>query len=195
MSDTNWQTATSVQGNGDPSHWVTMHSAWLQKMVKRRLVGLDCDEEVVQEVLMAASRGGVEDLSEPEQASWISRVAIRQCALAWRSWIRRSRREGEYADRFQRRVADECSDPIYGLIADEERTMVREQLERIEPMYREILVLKYVHGYSYREISLQLKLSNSTVEYRLALARRALRVRLLESGIEAEPNNGSQNSL
>ena len=175
---------TEEDAEQDAESWVTRHTSWLHRMVERRVGALDCGEEVLQEVLMAASRGKVGQLPLQEQALWLSRVAIRQCALAWRSWTRRTRREGEYAEAFEQRVGDGAVDPIYGLMLDEERKMVREELDNIDSEHREILILKYVQGWSYRAIADHLGLSKSTVEYRLVLARRALRSRLLESGLD-----------
>lgn len=175
---------TEENAEQDAESWATRHTSWLRRMVERRVGALDCGEEVVQEVLMAASRGEVGRLPLQEQAMWLSRVAIRQCALAWRSWTRRTRREGEYAEAYDQRISGGAGDPIYGLMLDEQRKMVREELDNIEAEHREVLVLKYVQGLSYRAIADHLGLSKSTVEYRLVLARRALRSRLLESGLD-----------
>ena len=168
----------------DSAAWAVEHCDWLRRLIQRRVKPLDCGDEVLQEVLIAASRSALTDVPAEQQAPWLTRVALRQCAMAWRSWTRRQRREDQYAASWQQRGGTPADDPIFGLIADEQRQLVRRQIGQLEPLYREILMLKYVNGCTYREIGQRLGMEVSAVEYRLALARRALRRALVDAGID-----------
>ena len=136
--------------------WLLGHVDWLKRLIRRRVWPLDCDDEVLQEVLLAASRSASLPEAPAEREPWLARVAVRQCAIVLRSWGRRQRREAEYVaakSAAEDRLAD---DPIYWLMMCERRDFVRDQLGRLDPRSRELLVLKYVHGCSYKEIAIRL---------------------------------------
>jgi RNA polymerase sigma-70 factor (ECF subfamily) len=165
------------------------HAEWLKRLIQRRLRPLDCGDEVLQEVLVAASLSRKIPEAIADQEPWLARVAIRQCAMALRSWGRRQRREAEYVaskNAAEDRLAD---DPIYWLMMCERRDFVRDQLARLEPHLRELLVLKYVHGCTYKEIATRLKMDVSAVEYRLSEARKTMRKRLIEAGCDEGHND------
>lgn len=65
------------------------------------------------------------------------------------------------------------------------RRTVRRALDRVSPDNREILVLKDMAGFTYREISEILELPQGTVASRLYRAREALRPVLEEMGVES----------
>lgn len=62
--------------------------------------------------------------------------------------------------------------------------IVRRALDRVSPENREILVLKDMAGFTYREISEMLEIPEGTVASRLYRAREALRGVLEEMGVE-----------
>lgn len=162
------------------------HADWLRRLIDRRIRPLDCTEEVLQEVMLAATKSPQWPIAEAEQSPWLARVALRQCAMALRSWVRRQRRESSYAS--EQATADRylVEDPIYALIASERRELVREQLGTLESTAKSLLVMKYVQGLSYRQIAERLNWEVATVEYRLAEARKQLRRRLVAAGLGSE---------
>ena len=63
---------------------------------------------------------------------------------------------------------------------------VKEAVDRLPPMYREVIVLHYYSGMSYREMESALGLSGDVVKGRLARARRQMQVHLEKEGFRRE---------
>ena len=64
--------------------------------------------------------------------------------------------------------------------------VVKEAVDSLSPMYREIVVLHYYTGMSYREIESVLGVSGDTIKGRLARARKQIRIRLEAEGFRRE---------
>lgn len=171
-------------GEGRDVAWALQHTEALRRVVRRRVQPLDCCEEVLQEVWIAAAHAERVPEEPEEQLPWLVTVAIRQAAMALRSWGRRQRREAVYAE--QREVDPVAHDPAFALLADERRTLLREQMERLPEQLRMLLQMKYVWGLTYREIGKRTGMELTAVEYQLTKARQQLRRRLVEAGIEGD---------
>ena len=63
---------------------------------------------------------------------------------------------------------------------------VKEAVDGLPPMYREIVALHYYSGMSYRQIESVLNISEDKVKGRLARARRRIQVRLEKEGFRRE---------
>ncbi|XZE55408.1 RNA polymerase sigma factor [Planctomycetaceae bacterium SH139] len=164
--------------------WALQHADWLGRLIANRIRPLDCEEEVLQEVWLAASRSPSVPECPTEQTPWLARVAIRQCALALRSWLRRQKRESTYASQMGQQVERAQADPLFSLLVDEKRQLVREQFQHLPAEQRQLLEMKYVNGWTYRKISQSLGMNLTAVEYQLTKARKALRARLVQVGVE-----------
>jgi RNA polymerase sigma-70 factor (ECF subfamily) len=68
--------------------------------------------------------------------------------------------------------------PLDALIRDEESRRALDAVMDLRPEFREVILLRYMHSGSYREIAETLGVPVSTVETRLHRARRELVVRL-----------------
>jgi len=64
--------------------------------------------------------------------------------------------------------------------------LVKEAVDSLPAMYREIVVLRYYTNMSYREIESVLGISGDKVKGRLARARKRIRIRLEEEGFRRE---------
>lgn len=177
-------TDVELPATSSDAEWVLGHVDWLRRLIDRRVRPLDCGDEVLQEVLVAASQSESLPVEPEQRAPWLARVAIRQSALALRSWCRRKRREAEYLSAREATEDPLANDPIYALLLSERREFVREQLTLLDPAQRELLVLKYVAGCSYRDIARRLSMDVGAVEYRLTQARKTLRRRLVDAGLD-----------
>ena len=164
--------------------WALPHAEWLRRLIARRIQPLDCGEEVLQEVWLAASRSDNVPAATAEQTPWLARVAIRQSALALRRWLRQQRREAVYAAQQTQAIQRASDDPLFSLLADETRQMVRQQVQGLPAQQRELLHMKYVNGLTYRQIARRTGMDLTAVEYQLAKARKGLRGRLVRAGIE-----------
>lgn len=97
--------------------------------------------------------------------------------------LRRLRTHGEVsldaAQEFGFDAADQADGP--GRLAErsDARAYVREELGKLDPAHREILLLRHFEGLSYREIAEVLSCPIGTVMSRLYAARRALRKRMV----------------
>jgi RNA polymerase sigma-70 factor (ECF subfamily) len=64
--------------------------------------------------------------------------------------------------------------PLDALVRDEEQRAVLDAVMKLRPEYREVILLRYLHSNSYREIADTLGLPVSTIETRLHRARKTL---------------------
>lgn len=154
---------------------LSQHEHWLRTVVAARLGESQGADEVMQEVCLAAIRQNspLQDLDKA--APWLYRLAVRH-ALLYRRKLGRSRKLAErYAEKFQPSESDERADPLAWLISSERRQLVRSAIRKLPPRDREILLLKYVEGWSYREMAKHLGTTFSTVESRLFRARNRMR--------------------
>ena len=86
--------------------------------------------------------------------------------------------------RFENRVAGNPSDaaptyqspnPVERVLVAEQQQQVQEAMENLDELDRQILLLKYSEGWTYRQLAERLGVKEDTVEYRLTKARKKLR--------------------
>ena len=109
-------------------------------------------------------------------AGWLYRLVVIG-ALQYR---RRQGRRKKLLDRYATRQpsADGVTrepDPLGWLLADEQKAMVRQALDKLPPRDAEIMLLKYSEDWSYQQLAEHLGLSVSAVEARLHRARQKMR--------------------
>lgn len=175
------------QWASDAHRLLEKHRHWLEKLVDRRMQPLDGGDEVLQEIWLAVQKSDAIPADEQQQVPWLARIAVRQAAMAWRTFARRRKRETAYADQVGRRINEQSNDPIYAMMAGERNAQVRDSLADLEPEFKEVLILKYVRGMKYQQIADHLNWNVKTVEYRLTQARKALRRRLIDADAEEAP--------
>jgi RNA polymerase sigma-70 factor (ECF subfamily) len=64
------------------------------------------------------------------------------------------------------------------LVADERRKMMHEELAQLDPLWREVLLLRDVEGMSYDEVADALEVAPGTVKSRIHRARTELKGRI-----------------
>ncbi len=155
--------------------WVEEHSEFLFKMAYR-LAGSGADaEDLVQQTFLKVQQNRHSLASGPQEIRpWLIRVLRNE----WLQQLRKDRKKVPWPLHLEHDLAepDEPSDsvPVFGDI--------QPLLNRMPPDFREPLVLHYLAGMGYREISEQLDLPMGTVMSRLARARSWLKNRLLPQG-------------
>jgi len=141
---------------------------------------------VVYSVL--GDRQRVDDVTQQVWTAMWERVGELRDVQRWRPWLYRLARNaaidaGRDATR-QRQLADrltieskapEVGAPADALTRDEQHAAVRRAIGELPPRYREVLTLRHLEGWSYREIAELLDVPVDTVETRLVRARRKLR--------------------
>jgi len=156
------------------------HRHWLRTVVLARTGERQAVDEVLQDVAAAAVQFG-ERLRDPAKvAPWLYRLAVVTALQYRRRQGRRRKLVERYATRFEPTERDRREpDPLDWLLAEEQRTLVRQALSCLPRRDAEILLLKYTENWTYRQLAEHLGLTTSAVEARLHRARQKLRQRLV----------------
>lgn len=151
------------------------NESWLRTVVRSRVGESDAVDDIMQNIAVALVKQK-DSLSEINRISaWLYQVAVKQVLM-----YRRTRgRRRNFEDRIVRDPAVapsfETLDPVARVLAAEEREQVQQGVEQLDELDRQILMLKYSEGWTYRQLADHLGIKEDTVEYRLAKARRQLR--------------------
>jgi RNA polymerase sigma-70 factor (ECF subfamily) len=138
-----------------------------------RIVGNEDARELTQEVFLRVTRSGTPQTDEGGRRAWLFRIA-RNLAL---NHVRDDRRRGETVEI----AADPALPPTQALAL-----ALREALDRLSPVDRDVFLMREVGGLSYGEISFACQLTPDAVRSRLHRARQQLRGAL--SSDEAQRN-------
>jgi RNA polymerase sigma-70 factor (ECF subfamily) len=126
-----------------------------------RIVGQSDATDLTQEVFLRVARTAVPETSADGQRAWVFRIA-RNLALNHR---RDSGRRPEIVE------LTEASRPP----AQEASTAMKQALERLQALDRDVFLLREVAGLSYDEIAVSCEISPAAVRSRLHRARQQLR--------------------
>jgi RNA polymerase sigma-70 factor (ECF subfamily) len=178
MTDTTW------------NQQVLQHADWLRTVVRSRLAESHAADDVLQAVLADALALQPDKQEQIRTLGpWLYRLAVR-AVLQFRR--RGGRRRRLLANAAQRTAAWETDQPLDALLGDERRRQVRQALERLPGEDVEILSLKYVHGWDYRQITEHLGLTGHRIVYRLRRARERLKSELIRMGLADSPGPGAK---
>jgi RNA polymerase sigma-70 factor (ECF subfamily) len=75
---------------------------------------------------------------------------------------------------------------VEGVLAAETQENVQKAMRELSDIDRQILMLKYTEGWSYRDLAKHLGVQEDTVEYRLTRARKMLRKQLVLNGEQGD---------
>lgn len=132
-------------------------------------------EDAAQQAFATACQK-IRSLRQPEQfGPWLTTI----CRHAAQDMARARRRDAA----LQKRAASEIR-PDYGSNGFDRA--VKEAVDSLPVLYREVVALHYYRGMSYREIESVLGLSGDAVKGRLARARRQIQVHLEKEGFRRE---------
>ena len=129
-----------------------------------RIVGPTEATDLTQEVFLRVARTTVPDTTSDGERAWVFRIA-RNLALNYRRDT--SRRPETVA------LSDASRPP-----AQEAATAMRQALDRLSPLDRDVFLLREVAGLSYDEIAGSCEISHAAVRTRLHRARQQLREEL-----------------
>lgn len=165
------------------------HGRWLRAVLLARSREPAALDELLQEVALAAVRDG-HKLRDPERVgAWLYRIAVRTALMHRRRMGRQRRLRDTFAVQLDNAVANglDEQDPLSWLLADERSLMIRQAVERLPSRDAEILLLKYLEDWSYRQLAEHLGITEGALETRLHRARQKLRRELLRSHVVEEP--------
>jgi RNA polymerase sigma-70 factor (ECF subfamily) len=147
-----------------------------------------CD--VVQEVFLKIFRHIDHFRGQSSLKTWIYRITVNEAHNARRWFSRHRSREvdldtepEEYRD-WRETIADGGRSPFELALNHERAGIIQSALERINPVFREAVVLRDITDLSYEEIALVLGVSLGTVKSRILRGREALREQLTD-GLQA----------
>jgi RNA polymerase sigma-70 factor (ECF subfamily) len=138
-----------------------------------------CD--VVQEVFLKVFRNIDHFRGQSSLKTWIYRITVNEAHNARRWFFRHRRREVELdTDPREMRdwketIADGGRSPFDVVLDREQAGIIEAALERINPVFREAVVLRDITDLSYEEIAVILAVSLGTVKSRILRGREALR--------------------
>ncbi|MFK7820285.1 MAG: RNA polymerase sigma factor [Planctomycetaceae bacterium] len=164
------------------------HRKWLRSVIVARLGSAAGAEDVLQEVHVAAIEQKSPLRDQSAVTAWLYQIALRQVMLFRRRLGRQRKREAGAAA-IEETKHRESVDPLAWILRTERQTLVREALGLLGGKDRELLVLKYVEGWSYRQIAEHTRRSESAVESQLHRARTRLRAQLVRLDVVGGENN------
>jgi RNA polymerase sigma-70 factor, ECF subfamily len=132
-------------------------------------------EDIAQEVFLHTYRS-LGNLKDPAKfGSWLYGLTKRTCL----NWLRRRKGDSLLLDDVGD-AAEIAERPKPGNAADDD-VEVLELIQSLPLIYREVIHLRYIEDYSYREIARLLEISESAINIRLIKARRMLREKIERS--------------
>jgi len=147
--------------------------------------------DVVQEVFLKVFRNVGHFRRQSSLKTWIYRITVNEAHNQRRWFFRhRSREVGldeETDEGCSRTVADTGRSPFDCAFDREKHVLIENALGRINPLFREVVVLRDIEDLSYEEIAEVLQISLGTVKSRIMRGREALREELT-GRLEAEPS-------
>ena len=143
--------------------------------------------DVVQEVFLKVFRNITSFRGQSTLKTWIYRITVNEAHNARRWRFRHKRREveldptAEEPRSFEEVVVDGAPSPYEVVFDRERRAMLDEALGRLNPIFRDAVVLRDIMDLSYEEIANTLNVSMGTVKSRILRGREALRDQLAGS--------------
>jgi len=146
--------------------------------------------DVVQEVFLKVFRNVGHFRRQSSLKTWIYRITVNEAHNQRRWFFRhRSREVGlddEPEHNHTRNVPDSERSPFDCTFDREKHELIESALARINPLFREVVVLRDVEDLSYEEIAEVLQISLGTVKSRILRGREALREEL-SARLEPQP--------
>jgi len=148
--------------------------------------------DVVQEVFLKVFRNVGHFRGQSSLKTWIYRITVNE-AHNQRRWFFRHRQrevgleeEPEEARSMAAVLPDGSPSPFDYVLGREQENMIESALAKINPTFREVVVLRDIADLSYDEIAEVLQLSLGTVKSRILRGREALRQELADR-LEPQP--------
>ena len=153
----------------------------------RLISGQSEASDVVQEVFIKVFRNIGNFRGQSSLKTWIYRITVNEAHNARRWFFRHRRREveldGNASDERDRKetLPDRGRSPFDKAVDQEQQVLIENALGKINPLFRESVVLRDIMDLSYEEIAGVLGVSLGTVKSRILRGREALREELAGS--------------
>jgi len=144
--------------------------------------------DVVQEVFLKVFRSISHFRGQSSLKTWLYRITVNEAHNARRWFFRHRSRETELDGtaednhhNWRETVADHGRSPFEEACSEEQHRIIEAALLRLNPHFREAVVLRDITDLSYEEIAEVLDVSLGTVKSRILRGREALRQELADS--------------
>ncbi|MFY9724829.1 MAG: sigma-70 family RNA polymerase sigma factor [Bryobacteraceae bacterium] len=144
--------------------------------------------DVVQEVFLKVFRSIGHFRGQSSLKTWMYRITVNEAHNARRWFFRHRRCETELDGAAEEKhhhwletVADHSRSPFDEACNQEQRRIIEAALLRLNPLFKEAVVLRDIADLSYEEIAEVLDVSLGTVKSRILRGREALRAELADS--------------
>jgi RNA polymerase sigma-70 factor (ECF subfamily) len=135
--------------------------------------------DVVQEVFLKVFRCVIHFRRQSSLKTWIYRITVNEAHNQRRWFFRHRSREVGLDDQTEevrcRMVPDAGRTPFEYTFDGEKHLLIEAALARVNPVFREVVVLRDIEDLSYDEIAEVLQISIGTVKSRIMRGREALR--------------------
>jgi RNA polymerase sigma-70 factor (ECF subfamily) len=165
----------------------------LFSLIARSLTDSSYAADITQEVFIKVFRSIRGFHGESSLRTWLYRIALHEASNQRRWWSRHKKQEltidsalesadsGEDGISLAATLADTGGSPFDHAAQGELRARVEEALRQIPEVFRTVVVLREIEGFSYEEIAEILNVNIGTVKSRLTRGRSALRAILVAS--------------
>jgi RNA polymerase sigma-70 factor (ECF subfamily) len=161
--------AAAIEGDESARAWLTkQHSTPVYRFCLRMLGNEEDARDAAQDTMVKVLRNLERYRSEWRFSTWVFGIARNTCIDEHR---RRKRRRATS----EVEVVDKGPSPFELTQQDHQASQLREALDQLPPMYREVLLLYHFEQLKYREIADLLELPLGTVMNRIFRARQRLR--------------------
>ncbi len=152
-------------------------------------------EDLLQETFLNAYRGLKNFQGDSSFSTWLFKIATNSALM----YLRKAKPESvEYRDEMSDSSdsglwgasAEFVNSPLDNLLSEEGRRKIEEAIEALPLLYRSVLVLRDVEGFSLQEVAEILETSVTAVKSRLHRARNAVRESLVMYYFDREPASG-----
>jgi RNA polymerase sigma-70 factor (ECF subfamily) len=143
--------------------------------------------DVVQEVFLKVFRNIARFRGQSSLKTWVYRITVNEAHNTRRWFFRHRRREAEVdlgpeeTRDWKETIPDRSRSPFDVAFDREQHVMIEAALQRINPIFREAVVLRDVTDMSYEDIAGVLGITLGTVKSRILRGREALREELAGS--------------
>lgn len=162
--------------------FVARYQNSLVRFAARLLRDPEAAQDVVQETFLQVARHPRRLLEVHNCHNWLLRVTRNIGVSRIRKEARLRRHTEAFREHASRQAAGKPSSVSGVLEAEELRTRVRAEIDRLNPRYREVVILKVQEEKTYREIAEITGLTVTNVGYLLHQAMKQLAARLNHSG-------------
>jgi len=159
---------------------VEKHQGRIYRHLRKMVRDYDVAEDLLQETFLSAYKGLTRFSGNSSFATWLFRIATNAALM----FLRKHKPDSiQYDDELKLRAradhapaSPEFADtPLELLLSDEGRRTIEKAIDELPLMYRTVLMLRDVEGFSVREVSKITDSSVSAIKSRLHRARHSVR--------------------